>query len=73
MIERYRGRAGRGVGDLTWYVVLALWKLAILLEGSYARHLAGVTDDPFFAELEEGVPGLARRALDTAEGRVAAV
>jgi hypothetical protein len=46
--------------------VLASWKLAILLEGSYARHLAGATDDPFFAELERGVPELARRALEVA-------
>jgi aminoglycoside phosphotransferase (APT) family kinase protein len=66
MVARYRERAGRGPGDLTWYVVLAFWKLAILLEGSYARHLAGATDDPFFTELEAGVPALARRALDVA-------
>jgi hypothetical protein len=44
-------------------MVLAAWKLAILLEGSYARHLAGLTDDPFFDHLEEGVPALARIAL----------
>jgi aminoglycoside phosphotransferase (APT) family kinase protein len=68
MAERYRERSGRDARDLTWYVVLATWKLAILLEGSYARHLAGVTDDPFFAELEHGVPALARRALEVAEG-----
>ena len=63
---RYAERTGRSIGDLTWYTVLAIWKLAILLEGSYARHLAGATDDPFFAELEHGVPALARRALATA-------
>jgi len=66
MIERYRDRTGRDSGDMTWYIVLALWKLAILLEGSYARHLAGVTDDPFFAELERGVPALGQRAAETA-------
>jgi aminoglycoside phosphotransferase (APT) family kinase protein len=63
---RYAERSGRHVGEVTWYEVLATWKLAILLEGSYARHLAGVTDDPFFALLEEGVPALARRALEVA-------
>ncbi len=68
LLDRYRERSGREVLDLTWYVVLAVWKLAILLEGSYARHLAGVTDDPFFAELEHGVPALARRALAEAYG-----
>jgi aminoglycoside phosphotransferase (APT) family kinase protein len=66
LAQRYAERSGRHVEDVTWYEVLAMWKLAILLEGSYARHLAGVTDDPFFALLEEGVPALARRALGVA-------
>jgi aminoglycoside phosphotransferase (APT) family kinase protein len=66
LAERYRRATGRDVGDVDWYRVLAIWKLAILLEGSYARHLAGVTDDPFFALLEEGVPALAERALGIA-------
>jgi aminoglycoside phosphotransferase (APT) family kinase protein len=65
LLQRYRDRTGRVMGDLVFYTALAVWKLAVLLEGSYARHLAGVTDDPFFARLEEGVPSLARRALET--------
>jgi aminoglycoside phosphotransferase (APT) family kinase protein len=64
LIERYATETGRAVSNLTWYQVLAVWKLAILLEGSYARHLAGLTDDPFFAEMEHGVPALAARALE---------
>jgi aminoglycoside phosphotransferase (APT) family kinase protein len=67
LVERYAGSTGRDVSTLPWYQVLAIWKLAILLEGSYARHLAGMTDDPFFAQLEDGVPGLARRALEVAQ------
>lgn len=66
MVSRYAERSGREVSDLTFYVALAVWKLAILLEGSYARHLMGTTDDPFFASLKEGVPSLAARALDIA-------
>ena len=66
LIERYSSSTGRDVGALDWYEVLATWKLAILLEGSYARHLAGATDDPFFAEMEHLVPALARRALSIA-------
>ena len=62
LIDRYVERTGRDVDALDWYVVLAIWKLAILLEGSYARHLAGMTDDPFFARMEQGVPALAERA-----------
>lgn len=62
MVARYAERSGRDVTDLTAYVVLAIWKLAILLEGSYSRHLAGTTDDPFFALLDRGVPALLARA-----------
>jgi aminoglycoside phosphotransferase (APT) family kinase protein len=62
LVERYAARSGRDVTDLTAYVVLAVWKLAILLEASYARHLAGTTDDPFFALLDKGVPALLARA-----------
>jgi aminoglycoside phosphotransferase (APT) family kinase protein len=66
LVERYAERTGHRPGDTTWYQVLAVWKMAILLEGSYARYQAGVTDDPFFARLEEGVPALARRAATEA-------
>jgi aminoglycoside phosphotransferase (APT) family kinase protein len=62
MVQRYATRSGRDVTDLTAYVVLAIWKLAILLEASYSRHLAGTTDDPFFALLDRGVPALLARA-----------
>ena len=63
LIARYEARSGRSMGNLPWYQALALWKLAILLEGSYKRLLAGTTDDPFFELLDEGVPLLAEQAL----------
>jgi aminoglycoside phosphotransferase (APT) family kinase protein len=66
LIDGYASQTGLNVEGLEWYVVLAIWKLAILLEGSYARHLAGMTDDPFFGRMKEGVPYLARRALGIA-------
>ena len=66
MVARYADRSGRDVTDLTFYTTLAIWKLAILLEGSYSRHLAGTTDDPFFALLDRGVPALLRRARGVA-------
>nr|MBA3822859.1 phosphotransferase family protein [Ktedonobacterales bacterium] len=58
LAARYAERTGRAIAPtaLAFYHALAIWKMAILLEGSYKRHLAGVTDDPFFAELERGVP-----------------
>jgi len=66
MVTRYADRSGRDVADLTFYTALATWKLAILLEGSYSRHLAGTTDDPFFALLDRGVPALLQRAREVA-------
>ena len=65
LADRYASQTGRAIpaGALAFYHALAIWKMAILLEGSYKRHLAGVTDDPFFLELERGVPALAASAL----------
>ncbi len=56
--QRYSARTELDLDAIYWYEVLALWKAAIFLEGSYRRYLAGSTDDPFFAELDEGVPAL---------------
>lgn len=66
LLERYAVKSGRSLEQLAWYRCLAIWKLAILLEGSRKRHLAGTTDDPFFASLEEGIPRLAQYALSLA-------
>ena len=60
---RYAQRSGRDLAALPWYQVLALWRAAIFLEGSYRRYRAGTTGDRYFARLEQGVPLLARRAL----------
>ena len=70
LVARYAERTGRQMGHVAFYVALAIWKLAILLEGSYRRHLAGTTDDPFFATLDQGVPSLARRALAVCHGEI---
>ena len=68
LVARYEERSGRAMTDVRWYAVLALWKAAVFLEGSYRRLLAGTTDDPFFALLDEGVPKLAERAWAIASG-----
>jgi aminoglycoside phosphotransferase (APT) family kinase protein len=62
LIEEWERGTGRSAGDPTWFVTLAVWKLAVLLEASYHRHLAGTTDDPFFATLDVGVPDLLAHA-----------
>jgi aminoglycoside phosphotransferase (APT) family kinase protein len=66
LITRYARRSGRTVEDLGWYQTLGIWKLTILLEASYGRHLAGIANDSFFERLDEGLPRLAQYALELA-------
>jgi aminoglycoside phosphotransferase (APT) family kinase protein len=68
LVAVWERQSGRSAGDLTWFVTLAVWKLAVLLEASYHRYLSGTTDDPFFARLEDGVPALFRRAREVCGG-----
>ncbi len=70
LVARYAGKTGRDVSELAFYCVLGLFKLACVMEGSFARFRAGTSDDPYFAALEAGVPALARRALEFAAGGV---
>ena len=37
---------GRDVTNLGWYEVFSRWKLAIVLEGSYAKFVRGQSDKP---------------------------
>jgi aminoglycoside phosphotransferase (APT) family kinase protein len=63
LVEHYERLTGRHVGDLGWYVALALWKAAVFMEGNYKRALTGATDDPYLIQFGEGVVELAQRAL----------
>jgi aminoglycoside phosphotransferase (APT) family kinase protein len=62
LAAHYAARSGRGVAHLPYYQALGLFRLACILEGSWARHVQGAADDPMFAALEFGVPAMAARA-----------
>jgi aminoglycoside phosphotransferase (APT) family kinase protein len=68
LLDRYADHSTRDVANVNYYCVLGLFKLACVMEGSFARFRAGTSDDAYFASLELGVPALARRALDFASG-----
>jgi aminoglycoside phosphotransferase (APT) family kinase protein len=68
LVARYEARSGRAFSDPTFYCVLALFRLAVALEGLYALHLLGTSDDPWHEKMEFVVPGLAARALALAGG-----
>jgi aminoglycoside phosphotransferase (APT) family kinase protein len=67
LAARYAERSGRDLSDLDFYVALGYWKLAIILEGVYARYVAGG-----YGEADEGVHAFARlveRLAEEAEKR----
>jgi aminoglycoside phosphotransferase (APT) family kinase protein len=69
LVELYARRSGRPVEQLDWYIVLAIWKSVVFMEGNYRRAVSGATDDPYLKSFGEGVIELARRALQvTREG-----
>ena len=71
LVERYAARSRRDVGDLDFFVALAYWKLAAILEGVLARYSAGqygkTSDDEFHLfgkiveQLADAALGAARR------------
>ena len=62
MIDLYEERTGRVMREFPFYQAFALFKLAIIMEGSYSRFVRGQADDPLFAGMKERVPALANAA-----------
>jgi len=46
LIERYAEKTGRDMSHFQWYQAFAAWKLAIVLEASYAKFLTGESKNP---------------------------
>jgi aminoglycoside phosphotransferase (APT) family kinase protein len=67
LVEAYARARGREVGDVAFYEVLALYKLAVISEGIYARYLQGKTVGEGFEGMERTSVTLAERALAVAE------
>ncbi len=67
---RYAERSGRDLSELDFFVALGYWKLAIILEGVYARYAAGQYGkvDPGIQHFAKMVERLAE-AADEAERR----
>ncbi|HEY7077987.1 MAG TPA: phosphotransferase family protein [Solirubrobacteraceae bacterium] len=70
--DRYAAGSGRDLSEVDFYVALGYWKLAIVIEGVYARYAAGQYGPDAreqFEPLRTMVEGLAR-AGDEAERRL---
>lgn len=46
LLDRYEQKSGRSTAQIGWYAVFARWKLAIALEGSYAKFCRGQSRNP---------------------------
>jgi aminoglycoside phosphotransferase (APT) family kinase protein len=62
LARRYGERSGRPVEDLDYYMVLAFWKLAAIVEGAYAQFLAGRLQSDYARRLGYDVPLLLEEA-----------
>jgi aminoglycoside phosphotransferase (APT) family kinase protein len=60
--SRYAERSGRDLSQLDFFVALGYWKLAIILEGVYARYSAGQ-----YGKVDEGIQEFARLVERLAE------
>jgi aminoglycoside phosphotransferase (APT) family kinase protein len=67
LVAEYARRSGRDVEAVDFYQVLALYKLAVISEGIYARYLQGKTLGPGFEGMSRSAGALARRALSIAD------
>ena len=67
LVAEYARRSGRDVASIDFYQVLALYKLAIISEGIYARYLGGKTLGEGFAGMTRPSGALAERALAIAD------
>ena len=67
--ERYAERSGRDLAEVDYFVALGYWKLAIILEGVYARYAAGQYgkaegDFEEFAKIVERLAEAAEQAVN---------
>jgi aminoglycoside phosphotransferase (APT) family kinase protein len=62
LAERYAQRSGRSVEHLPYYMALAFWKLAAIVEGAHLHFTTGALQTDYARELENDVPRLLAEA-----------
>jgi aminoglycoside phosphotransferase (APT) family kinase protein len=66
LLDYYERESGRPVDEIDYYVILARFKLAVVLEGGYARVIKGETDNEKMEMFGDVVLDMAQRAADLA-------
>src|SRR5579864_102331 len=67
LVCRYAQTTGRDVSRMIFYRVLALFKVAVIIQQIYYRYHQGLTKDTRFASMPEAIKVLLRAALRSAE------
>ena len=65
----YGEGTGRDVSRIDWYDVFSRWKLAIVLEGSYAKFLRGESKKPVHGYFGQQADALLASALALVDAR----
>ena len=66
LLDRYARTSGLPVDEIDYYVILARFKMAVVLEGGYARFVRGGADNPKMEAFGGVVLDMARKAADLA-------
>ncbi|RUP07283.1 MAG: phosphotransferase family protein [Mycobacterium sp.] len=69
LLERYAANTSRDLSHITWYTVLACFKLGIVIEGTLARACAGKAEKEVGDQLHAATVHLFERALTMIETR----
>jgi aminoglycoside phosphotransferase (APT) family kinase protein len=67
IVERYSARSGIDPGNAVYYYVFGLFKVAVIAQQIFARHVRGLTADPRFARLDRAVSALGALAMRAIE------
>ena len=68
LAEHWSDLTGRPLDNMGYYIALASWRLAAIIEGSYGLFCAGKTNTAYAAGLEYDVPALLEEALCATRG-----
>jgi aminoglycoside phosphotransferase (APT) family kinase protein len=67
VVDKYAALTGRDLSDIHFYYVFGLYKNAVIVQQIYARWKKGLTQDPRFGQLIQGVSDLSAMAIKAIE------
>ena len=69
LVERYAVATGHDLGDMTFYLAFARFKVAVIIQQIYYRYAQGLTQDARFAAMPKRIHALLRASWHCAESR----